>query len=90
MSDWREGFHRDVLAWIPKYLNEMRPHLDWGTPAEIVSIEEELDKSFGGSDVTAGDDPRIMLTISWKNTAGEQHLIYEEMTLTDLMRRLDA
>lgn len=91
MSDWREGFHRDVLAWLGPHLAETRPHgWDLGTPVEIVSIDEQLDKGFGGSDVTAGEDPQILLTITWKNEAGQQRSTSEEMTLTELMRRLDA
>lgn len=92
MSDWRDGFHRDVLAWLGPHLVETRPPGAWnlGTPAEIVSIEEELDTGFGGSDVTAGDDPKILLTITWKNTMGQKRSTAEYMTLTELMRRLDA
>lgn len=88
-SDWREGFNRAVLAWLGRWLPEQRPYGDWGTPAEIVSIEEEIYEGFGGSDVTAADDPTILLTITWRNDRGERQVIAENMTLTELMSRLD-
>ncbi|MGW2666242.1 hypothetical protein ACWCW7_35265 [Nocardia tengchongensis] len=90
MSDWREGFNRAVLTWLTAHLAQQRPFLDWGTPAEIVDISEKIDKGFGGSDVTAGDDPVIELTITWRNTEGAQHVLSEDMALTQLMKELDA
>lgn len=88
MSSWREGYNRAVLAWLSRYLAERRPYGDWGVPAEIVDISERIDKGFGGSDVTAGDDPTIELTVVWKNTEGIRHAISEDMTFTQLMKEL--
>ncbi|WP_405490435.1 hypothetical protein [Nocardia sp. NBC_00511] len=87
MSGWREGFHRDVLTWLAR-VPASRPHADWGTPAEIVDITEAISRGFGGSSVTAGDDPAIELTITWRDTEGIQHVITEAMTLTELMKEL--
>lgn len=85
---WREGFHQAVGEWLDRSLPETRPYDDYGRFAEIVDITEELDLGFGGSDVTAPDDPVVDLTIVWRNTVGEQHAVSFEMTLTELMKEL--
>lgn len=94
MSTWLEGFHAALAAMLQRQLDERREPDRPEVPRQIVDrvtgVDTAIAPGFGGSDVTAGDDPRIMVTITWKNTAGEQHSIWVEMTLTELMRRLDA
>lgn len=88
MSDWREGFHTALGAYIQRYVEHARPHGDWGQFASIIDVTETIDKGFG-SDVTAGDDPEIELSVTWLNTAGQRHSVSLDTTLAQLMKELD-
>ncbi|MFC8531961.1 hypothetical protein [Nocardia sp. NPDC057227] len=90
MSDWREGFYRDVADYLERTeLAEQRPAGNWKKIDRILDISERIDPGFSGSDVTAGDDPEIELTISWVDVSGGRFTISRHMSLTELMRKLD-
>lgn len=87
-EDWRAGFHAAIATWLNRVLPERRPDLAGKQVVTVLSVEEEWDRGFGGSDVTAGDDPEVNLTIYWLDQDGQRQFYFAPMLLTDLMKEL--
>lgn len=92
MSTWLEGFHAALAAMLQRQLDERREPDRPEVPRQIVDrvtgVDTAIAPGFGGSDVTAGEEPKVCLRIDAVMSTGLQQTFPYWGGLGELIREL--
>lgn len=92
MSDWQNGFHSALADMLQRQLDERREPDRPEVPRQIVdhvtSFDTAIDEGFRGSDVTAGEDPKVYIKIEAVMSTGQQQTFPYWGSLGNLVREL--
>lgn len=87
-DSWQARFYADVADWLNRTLPQRWPESNYKQVATVLSVDEELEFGFGGSDVTAPDNPKVDLTLTWLDVDGDRQTLVVSMLMTELMNEL--
>lgn len=92
MSAWLDGFHAALAALVQRRLDESRepdrPEIPRQIVDRVTGVDTALEHGFGGSDVTAGEDPTVYVQITAVMRSGHTMTYSYWGTLGDLIREL--
>lgn len=92
MSTWLEGFHAALAAMLQRQLDDRRepgrPEVPRQVIDRVLGIDTAIDEGFAGSDVTAGEDPKVYIQIEAVMSTGHPCTFPYWGTLAELIREL--
>ena len=80
---WQDHMKVDILH----FLNQQYPRIE---AVEVIDWTEHIELGFGGSDVTAPDDPEIEVEFRIRDRCGGVRSVQYGASFTDLLRQLTA
>lgn len=92
MSTWQEGFHAALADMLQRQLDEQRepdrPEIPRQVVDRVTGVDTAMCEGFGGSDVTAGEDPEVYVKIDAVMSTGERRTFPYWGSLGNLVREL--